>query len=681
MFLRPVKSCLLLKQTRSTKLYLQHFLRNLSTNHIYISRNLSITNRNIRTPMSTNNVNLWRNLSTNPENNLKFIPKISEPPWRAFSPLGSIAGKRCVSTDGQEKIQSSGIGDQKSSHVRAGILDRLFGESSNIATSGTNRWSMFVPAFLIHLCLGVGYGWSALSPALTREFGLVVSSAGDWSLAQVTYPMSIALASGGIAAAVAGRWQIKVGVRKSLLTGSLLIGLGYSMASAGIWHHNLPLLYIGKMVVGAGGGIAYTPPLQALIEWFPDKKGLASGVALSGFGCAALVFASSMSGLMNRFSHIPTYLGSHLDIITQNGRQLSRIEGGELQEVVYATTADLAKLPYQDMVEGFYLVGSGSSGAAASLLTMGGVYVAGIIAASLFIKRPPPGYLPEGYTPPVAATGSGSNVNLDNVMKTPQFWLLFATSTLLCTGGMGLMSVAKPMIQNVFTGSIPLLVTSSFASSYLMVMALGNLGGRLGWAAVSDRIGRRATFNIFTLGAIPLYASLPFFITQCVTDPTGPMAPYYLAAFCASTVTAISVMGGTFAVLPAYEADLYGPKYVGAIHGRFLMSATISAFVGPGLLLNLKKIAETNAINDLLGKVDPVAFLDKFGVGLPEAGTLIEAKTLTISNLMTIMPNGTIDPSPFLYNDTMYAMAGLVGAASLLHFMVKPVDKKYFEKP
>lgn len=643
--------------------------RNTSTNHVNIWRNTS-----------ANNVNIWRTLCTNSGSKLISISKNPEPPWRTIPPFGSIYSTRCVSTDRQEKPKTSGISEQKPLTVSTGILDRLFGESSNIATNGTNRWSMFAPAFLIHLCLGVGYGWSALSPALTREFGMVVSSAGDWSLAQVTYPMSIALASGGIAAAIAGRWQMKVGVRKSLLTGSLLIGLGYSMASAGIWHHNLPLLYIGKLVVGAGGGIAYTPPIQALIEWFPDKKGLASGVVLSGFGCAALLFASSMSGLMNRFSHVPTYLGSHLDTITENGRQLSRIGGGELQEVLYATAADLAKLPYHDMAEGFYLVGSGSSGAAASLLTMGGVYMAGVIAAALVIKRPPPGYLPEGFTPPVSTTGLGNNVSLDNVMKTPQFWLLFTTSTLLCTGGMGLMSVAKPMIQNVFTGSIPLLVTSSFASSYLMVMALGNLGGRLGWAAVSDRIGRRTTFNIFTLGAIPIYASLPYFITQCVNDPTGPLAPYYLAAFCASTVAAISIMGGTFAVLPAYEADLYGPKYVGAIHGRFLMSATISAFFGPGLLLNLRKMAETNAINDLLAKVDPVAFVDKFGVGISEAGSLVEAKTLTISQLMTIMPSGTIDPSPFLYNDTMYAMAGLVGVASLLHVMVKPVNKKYFEK-
>ena len=245
--------------------------------------------------------------------------------------------------------------------------------------------------------------------------------------------------------------------------------------------------------------------------------------------------------------------------------------------------------------------------------------------------------------------------------------------------GMGIMAVAKPMIQSVFADSMPALVTTSFASAYLMSLAMGNLGGRLGWAAISDKIGRRNTFHIYTLGAVPLFGGLPFLIDQCVSNPSGPLAQVYLTAFCASTVAAISILGGTFAVLPAYEADLYGPKYVGPIHGRFLLAATASTIVGPGLLLNLRKVAESQALADLLSKVDPAAFSAKFGADLSSAQSLIEAKTLTISKLMTIMPPGTVDPSPFLYNNTMYTMAGLAGIGAMLHFLVKPVDKKYFE--
>ena len=123
-----------------------------------------------------------------------------------------------------------------------------------------------------------------------------------------------------------------------------------------------------------------------------------------------------------------------------------------------------------------------------------------------------------------------------------------------------------------------------------------------------------------------------------------------------------------------------GPKYVGAIHGRFLLAASLSTVLGPGLLLNLRQAAETKALTDLLAKVDPTAFASKFGTDVSSAQSLIEAKTLTINKLMTIMPPGTVDPSPFLYNNTMYTMSALVGVAAALHFMVKPVDKKYFEK-
>merc|ERR1719360_166568 len=380
-----------------------------------------------------------------------------------------------------------------------------------------------------------------------------------------------------------------------------------------------------------------------------------------------------------KFAKMPDYLGKSVETITESGKAFAKV-GDSMQEVVYATAADLAKLPYSDLAEGFYVVGSGNTGVAGALGIIAAIYGASVMTSALIMKKPAPGYVPEGWTPPAAAAGGGFNVDVNTVLKTPQFWLLFSTSTLLCTGGMGLMSVAKPMISEVFTSSMPSVVTASFASSYLLAMAGGNLVGRLGWASVSDKIGRKATFNCFTFGSVPIFAALPYCIEQCVLNPTGPMAPVYLGVFCASTVTAISIMGGTFAVLPAYEADLCGAKYVQAIHGRFLLAATVSTIVGPSLLLTLRKTAEADALKDLLSKVDPAAFADKFGADISQAQALIEAKTLTISKLMTIMPQGTIDPSPFLYNNTMYTMAGLVSAAAALHFMVRPVNKKFFEK-
>ena len=463
-----------------------------------------------------------------------------------------------------------------------------------------------------------------------------------------------------------------------MVLGGGLYGTAFVLAGAGVATHSLPLLYAGNVLAGISYGCVYTPPIQALLDWFPDKRGLASGVVIAGFGSGALFFTPAMNHFIQQFHQLPTYLGSSLKTITEGGKQYANMDG-QLTEVVYATAGDLAKLPFSGLSEGFYVVGSGNTGVGTGLMAMGAIYGAVVMGSAMAIRRPAAGYLPAGYAPP-ANERAASSVNVSNVMKTPQFWLLFSTSTLLATGGMGLISVAKPMMSDLFATSMPELVTVSFASSYVMAMAVGNLGGRIGWAALSDKIGRRNTFNIFTFGAVPIFSCLPFCINQVVTNPTGPLAPAYLGLFVASTVASVSILGGVLAVLPAYEADLYGPKYVQAIHGRFLVCASLSTVAGPTILLTLRKMSEKAALQDLLAKVDPAKFQGHFGVDVSQANSLIEAKTLTISKLMTIMPPGTLDPSPFIYNNTMYTMAGLVGVASVLHFMVKPVDKKYFEK-
>lgn len=241
------------------------------------------------------------------------------------------------------------------------------------------------------------------------------------------------------------------------------------------------------------------------------------------------------------------------------------------------------------------------------------------------------------------------------------------------------MAVAKPMITEVFSGAVPALVTTSFATAYLMAMAAGNLGGRVGWAAISDKIGRTKTYNMFTIGAASIYATLPWLIHSVITQPDSPLAPVLLYVFCLNTVLAITIMGGVFAVLPAYESDLYGPKHVGAIHSRFLLAATAASIAGPALLLNLRSSAEKDAITQLMTKIQPEAFISKFATDPSQLDQLVSAKTVTIPRLMEIAPTGTLDPSPFIYNSTLYTMAGLVSVAAMLHFMVKPVNSKYFE--
>lgn len=575
-----------------------------------------------------------------------------------------------------------------------GWLDRKFGAHTAVAAEGTNRWAMVVPAFITHLCIGAPYAWSVVSGHIVREQGFVAPAAGDWSLSEATLPISLVFALHGLSAATLGKWQMKVGPRVAMGLAAMSFGGGLALGGLGIATHQLWLLYLGYGVLGGVGvGLSYTPPVQTLVSWFPDRRGLASGLTIAGFGSGALIFTPAVEKLMSMYSRLPTFVGptDQVQTTVEGGRLLAEV-GGSLQEVVAASSADLAKLPY-DLAEGYYLVGSGATGAAPALAIAGGAYFLAMLASAATIRNPPPGYVPEGYAPPaaagdkegsspapaVASPGSsippGRNVSVDTVMKTPQYWLLGTTFFAMATGGMGMLSVAKPMVGDIFSSSLPGVVTASFASSYLLAISSGNLGGRLAWAALSDRIGRRNTFHLFTLGSIPLYLGVPYMVDYVVESKNAAV----LGGFVASTTLAVSIMGGTYAIMPAYESDLFGSKYVGANHGRFLLWSTAAALAGPSLLLALRSRSEQAALEGLLQNVDPARFHGAFGAPLDRAQELIEAKSLTISRLMEIMPEGTPDPSPFVYDTTMYAMTGLMGVAALSHALVRPADPKYYE--
>eukprot|EP00094_Tigriopus_californicus_P000584 TCALIF_00566-PA protein Name:"Similar to yhjX Uncharacterized MFS-type transporter YhjX (Escherichia coli (strain K12))" AED:0.10 eAED:0.28 QI:0/0.75/0.8/1/0.75/0.4/5/779/269 len=224
---------------------------------------------------------------------------------------------------------------ESSQPSQGGFLNKFLGPQAALTDTPhkINRWAMFLPAFATHICLGAPYGWSAISAALSKEHGWVI-------------------AAGGLSAAIMGPWTMKVGTRMALTTGGTLFGLGFALSAAGVANHNLAVLYAGNLLCGFGYGCSYTPPIQALLEWFPDKKGLASGIVIAGFGSGALFFSPMMNFLTRTYSQIPEYLGSSLETITEGGKIFTRV-GDSLKEVVYATQADLAKLPYSDMMEGF----------------------------------------------------------------------------------------------------------------------------------------------------------------------------------------------------------------------------------------------------------------------------------------------------------------------------------------
>jgi len=557
-------------------------------------------------------------------------------------------------------------------------MDRLVqrhGPHSLVAkTTDFNRWLVVPPAVLIHLSIGSVYGWSVLNGPLSCELGGVMSSANDWTFNQLLPVMSTAFALQGIAAAVVGTWQEKVGARINGTLGAFCFGGGFMLGGLGVAMHNLPLLYIGYgLLAGSGIGIAYVPPLAALIKWFPDRRGMATGMAIMGFGGAAMVATPILESLLTTFSRAPTCLGhvDSLDLITKDGVRFADV-GGKMVEVVVPSAGDIANSQFTDLApDSAYVVGSGKSGVAETLGIMGASYLTNMLLCAWAIRTPQEGWKPAGYEPPAGDNSNVTGLTANEAIKTPQFWCMWGTFACVSTTGMGVVSIAKTMMSDIFGGALPLVVTGAFASTYVVMISAFNLGGRIFWASASDKLGRQNTFTIFTCLGIPCFLLVPFTVAS-VTE-TASMAP--LVTFYASTMMIFSFFGGTYSTLPAYEADIFGAKYVGSIHGRMLTASSVAALAGPVVLSQLRSNSERDAIFKLSDQIPANSFESTFGAPKTELDSLVESKSVTIKSLMELVPEGTTDPTPYLYDSTMYTMAGLMGVATLLNRGVKPLSK------
>jgi MFS family permease len=204
---------------------------------------------------------------------------------------------------------------------------------------------------------------------ITKENGFVTAAASDWTLAQSCLPLSIVFVFLGGSAAALGPWQARVGHRTSLLAAATCFGGGLALGSAGIYAHSLPLLYTGYgALAGLGLGLSYTPCIAALMQWFPDKKGTASGITIAGFGSGALLFTPLVQHLTQHFARMPEYLGPAADFSLRSvgGRLFADLDSGAV-EVVEALASDIGKLSHSALPEGLYVVGSGGTGAAEAL--------------------------------------------------------------------------------------------------------------------------------------------------------------------------------------------------------------------------------------------------------------------------------------------------------------------------
>ena len=548
-----------------------------------------------------------------------------------------------------------------------------------IAKPGFNRW-LIVPAALgIHLCIGSVYAWSIFNPALIKHVGVVISAADDWTLKDVVWIFTVSIVVLGLAAAIAGRWLETVGPRMVGVVSACCWGGGFIVGGIGIVTHQLWLLYLGYGVLGGCGlGLGYVSPVSTLIRWFPDRRGMATGMAIMGFGGGAMIGAPLKEYFIRYFYRAPEYLGAvaDLDLVTQAGRRFAEV-GGELREVVVVGANEVAQMVMPGP-EGVYLVGTGSAGVAQTFFTMGVIYFIIMMIAAFSYRLPAPGWQPEGWTPPDEAHAqkrmmTRNHVDIDQALKTRQFYQLWIVLCFNVTAGIGVLGVAKTMMTEIFGTTLPHIVDGAFAATYVVMISIFNMVGRFIWASTSDYIGRRNTYWIFFALGILLYCSIPYTAQQVSVNP----AVVWLVYFYAATMIIFTMYGGGFATIPAYLADIFGTRYVGGIHGRLLTSWSTAGVLGPLAITSLRENAVTKAIDDLVAKIDPAVFAESFGAGLDQLPALVQAKTVTIASLMDIAPAGTVDPTPNLYNSTMYLMALLLAIALVSNALMRPVHPRH----
>jgi MFS family permease len=554
----------------------------------------------------------------------------------------------------------------------------LLAKERIIAPPDYNRWRVPLASIAIHLCIGSVYAWSIYNPSLTRVHGVVTSAAEDWSLSAVVWVFTVAIVFLGMAAAFAGKWLEEVGPRKVGVVSACCWGGGYLVGALGIMTHQLWLLYLGYGVIGGCGlGLGYVSPVSTLIRWFPDRRGMAAGMAIMGFGGGAMIGAPMKEYFIRLFYRAPEYLGtqSQVELVTEAGRRFAEVSG-ELREVVVVGAAEA-----RDMMlpgpEGIYLVDTGAAGVAEAFLVIGIIYLLVMLVAAFSYRLPGPDWKPAGWQEPDADSRgeliTNANVDIDQALKTPQFYQLWIVLCLNVTAGIGVLGVARTMITEIFGTTLPQVVDTAFAATYVVMISAFNMVGRFIWASASDYIGRRNTYWVFFVLGIILYLSIPWSAQQVSANP----AVVWLVYFYAATMIIFTMYGGGFATIPAYLADIFGTRYVGGIHGRLLTAWSTAGVLGPLAITSLRQNSVTNAINDLASTIDPARFVEHFDAPLSQLDELVAQNSVTIARLMEIVPEGTTDPTSSLYNSTMVLMAALLGLALVSNALMKPVDPRH----
>ncbi len=442
-------------------------------------------------------------------------------------------------------------------------LDR----SHIVAEPGFSRWLVPPAALCIHLCIGQAYAFSVFNLPMSKLIGITDAAPDDWKLTSLGWIFSIAIVFLGLAAAFGGGWLDRVGPRKAMVASACCFGGGFLVSALGVYLHQLWIIYLGYGVLGGIGlGLGYISPVKTLITWFPDRPGMATGMAIMGFGGGAFI-ASPLSVYLMKLFSTPTHIG-----------------------------------------------------VAETFVVLGIVYFVFMMIGAITVRVPPMGWRPAGWTPPATqnAMVTSANVHLDDALKTPQFWLLWGVLCLNVTAGIGVLGQASAMSQEMFPGRI----TPAAAAGFVGLLSIFNMLGRFFWASTSDYIGRKTTYAIFFLLGVILYAAVPW---------TGQTGSIFLFVLFYGVI--LSMYGGGFATIPAYLRDVFGVRYVGAIHGRLLTAWSVAGVLGPVLVNYIRQY-----------QIDS---------GVPKADA---------------------------YTVTMYIMAGLLVVGFALNLMMRPVNERFHMK-
>jgi MFS family permease len=425
-----------------------------------------------------------------------------------------------------------------------GVLDK----ARIVAPPGYNRWLVIPAALAIHLCIGMAYGFSVFWLPLAQSVGVtapvacpadmpffdrVFTTTCDWSVEMLGWVYTLFFVFLGGAAAVFGRWVERVGPRKAGVAAACCWSGGLAIAALGVYLHQIVLLWLGAGAIGGVGlGLGYISPVSTLLKWFPDRRGLATGFAIMGFGGGAMIGAPLADRLMGVFAN------------------------------------------------------SQSVGVWQTFLCLAAIYFVAMMSGAFGYRLPAPGWTPArvaSNSDPSRENAPALFVPVNVAMRTPQFWLLWGMLCLNVSAGIGVIGMASPMLQEVFGGRLigddaPLANldkadrarVATIGAAFAGLLSLCNILGRLGWASASDWLGRKATYTVFFLAGAALYAAVPS------AGQAGSVA-FFVLFLC----LILTLYGGGFATIPAYLADVFGPHHISAIHGRLLTAWSAAGILGP----------------------------------------------------------------------------------------------------